>query len=242
MSQTKRSDLTGLRHEIKLLLSYAEYLDLSRKLKLVTTPDSNGGKNNEYFIRSLYFDDNFNSAYTTKIDGLNDRKKYRIRIYDVSDRVIKFECKIKHRDRIQKTSFSITLEQYNMVMNNDLEFLKEVDHPLAMEVYMLSRTAGFKPSVVVDYTREAYLHPLSNTRLTFDKHLRTGIDTFDIFNKNMNTYPVFPNDSVIFEIKYNEYIPRHIVDIITSCRGVKMSLSKYCMCKDKFLEVKKYEY
>ena len=242
MQLIKDTKIDGVRHEIKILLSYAEYMDLSRKLRLVTTPDANASNGNEYFIRSLYFDDIYNTAYKTKINGVDNRKKYRIRIYGGSKNVINFECKSKYKDRIKKTSFKITYEQYDSLMKGDVEFLKKIEHPLAMEIYLLIRTKGLRPSVIVDYDREAYLHPLSTTRLTFDKHLHAGISSFDIFDKDLVTIPVFPNDSVIFEIKYNEFIPRHIVDILASLRGTKMSLSKYCMCKEKLVEVKKYEF
>ncbi len=237
-----KKKIKGLRHEIKILLSYAEYLNLATKLKAITVPDEYSLENGDYFIRSLYLDDIYNTAFTTKISGVDNRKKYRIRCYNGSNSVIKFECKNKYNNRIQKISFNITHEQYMMFMNGDYDFLLSIDHPLAKEVYLLARSAGLSPSVIVDYDREAYLHPLSNTRLTFDKNLRAGISSFDIFDEELCTLPIFPNGSVIFEIKYNDYIPAHIVDMIASLRGTKMSLSKFCMCKEKLMEVKKYEY
>lgn len=236
------SKIKGMRHEIKILLSYAEYLSLAAKIKCVTVPDKYSLDTGDYFIRSLYLDDIYNTAFTTKISGVDNRKKYRIRCYNGSNQVIKFECKHKYNNRIHKVSFTITYDQYNMFMNGDYDFLTSIDHPLAKEVYIQVKNSGLSPSVIVDYDREAYLHPLSNTRLTFDKNLRAGISSFDLFDKNLNTLPIFENGSVIFEIKYNEYIPAHIVDIIASLRGTKMSLSKFCMCKEKLLEVKIYEY
>lgn len=237
----KQKKLPGMRHEIKILLSYAEYLSLSAKLKCVASPDKNSMENGDYFIRSLYLDDIYNTAYHTKIDGTDNRKKYRIRCYNGSKDVIKFECKNKHKDRIHKISFPITYEQYKMFMDGRYDFLTSIEHPLAKEVYVLVKNAGLAPSVIVDYDREAYTHPLSNTRLTFDKNLRSGISSYDIYSDDIYTLPVFENGSVIFEVKYDEFIPAHIVDIIASLRGTKMSLSKFCMCKDKLLEVKKYD-
>ena len=48
-----------------------------------------------YTIRSLYFDDYCNSAYEEKDAGILMRKKYRVRIYNGSDKVIKLERKKK---------------------------------------------------------------------------------------------------------------------------------------------------
>lgn len=234
--------IKNTRHEIKILLSYAEYLSLAAKIRCVTIPDEFTLESGDYFIRSLYLDDIYNTAFVTKISGVDNRKKYRIRCYNGSDSVIKFECKSKYNNRIRKVSFSITAEQYRMFMDGDYDFLKSIDHPLAASVYSLVKGVGLSPSVIVDYDREAYIHPLSNTRLTFDKHLRAGISSFELFDEDMVTLPIFSNDSVIFEIKYNDYIPAHIVDMIASLRGTKMSLSKFCMCKEKLLEVKVYEF
>lgn len=229
------------RHEIKILLSHGEYLSFSARLKTVVSTDKYSMENGDYFIRSLYLDDIYNTAYTTKIAGTDNRKKYRIRCYNGSKDVIKFECKNKYKDRIHKISFPITYEQYIMFMDGKYDFLTDIEHPLANEVYGLIKRSGLSPSVIVDYDREAYVHPLSNTRLTFDKNLRSVINSYDIFNDNICSLPVFDNRSVIFEIKYDEFIPAHIVEMIASLRGTKMSLSKFCMCKDKLLEVKKYD-
>ena len=128
-----------------------------------------------------------------------------------------------------------------MFMDEKYDFLTTINHPLATEVYGLIRRDGLSPSVIVDYDREAYTHPLSNTRLTFDKFLRSGINSFDMYDSNLDTMPIFPNDSVIFEVKYDEYIPTYIVDMIATLRGTKMSLSKFCLCKNKLMEVKKYD-
>ena len=59
-------------------------------------------------IRSLYFEDYFNSAYAEKESGVLMRKKYRIRIYDCSDRSIKLERKKKFGSYIYKESAPLT--------------------------------------------------------------------------------------------------------------------------------------
>lgn len=236
---TGKRPIEGMRHEIKLLISYPEYVNLASKLKYITIPDKNAEDNGDYFIRSLYLDDIYDTAYHTKVNGVDNRKKYRIRCYNCSDNVIKFECKNKYKDRIHKVSFGITAAQYRQFMAGDYDFLTSIDHPLAKEVYGTIKNVGLSPSVIVDYDREAYIHPLSNTRLTFDKNLRSGISSYELFDDELYTLPIFPDDSVIFEIKYNRFIPAHITDMIKTLRGIKMSLSKFCMCREKLLEVKK---
>ena len=74
-------NIPSTRHEIKLLITYADYIDLSNRLSNIMSRDPNASSNNDYFIRSLYFDDIYNTSYTTKVDGVDNRTKYIIRIY-----------------------------------------------------------------------------------------------------------------------------------------------------------------
>lgn len=220
------------RYEIKYLITYADYIDISTKLKGFVFLDDNTGDNDEYFIRSLYFDDIYSTSYTSKINGDNDRKKYRIRIYNYLDDKILFERKEKHNNTVIKTSFPLKRFQYEQLMMNNYEVLCDLEHPLAKEIYANHTALDLKPSVVVDYDRTAFVHPLSNTRITFDKNLRAGINSFDIFNEEMNTLHIFQNDSVIMEIKYDSYLPDHLSSILSTVHGQKTALSKFCMCKN----------
>lgn len=229
--------ITNLRHEIKILINYADYIALANKLSMVCEKDPFTQENGDYFIRSLYLDDIYNSSYNEKISGTDKRHKYRIRIYNYSDSVIKLEKKEKFGSRIKKTSFPITREMYDDFMADKPETLLSTDEPLAKEVYTMIKSEKLEPSVIVDYDREAYVHPLSNTRLTFDKALHSGITDFDIFNKDITTMAVFPEGSVIFEVKYDDYLPAHLAAIISTVQGYKISLSKFCMCRNKLNEL-----
>lgn len=83
-----RNDLSKerFRNEWKYLISTSEKELLELRMKHLLKKDPNA-KGNGYMIRSLYFEDYFNSAYAEKESGVLMRKKYRIRIYDCSDPV-----------------------------------------------------------------------------------------------------------------------------------------------------------
>lgn len=220
------------RHEIKLLLSPAEYRIMSARLSSLLMPDENAGGDGEYFIRSLYFDDASRTAYREKLSGVADRKKYRLRIYNHSDSVIKLECKEKRGDRIKKRAVSVSRKSADGMVNGDFSELYNSDDPLCQEVLSLAKGRGLAPSVVVDYDREAYVHPIGNVRLTFDKALHAGISGADIFNKELVTVPIFPDGSVIFEVKYDELLPTYIRDLVSTAHGERIALSKFCLCRD----------
>ena len=68
------------RHELKYLINEGDAELLKERLDLVLEKDPHT-INGEYSIRSLYFDDYYHSAYGTKLMGVSERQKYRIRLY-----------------------------------------------------------------------------------------------------------------------------------------------------------------
>ena len=103
------------RHELKYLISYGQKADLNLRLAPLLEQDSHA-RGGCYMIRSLYFDDYWNTAYQEKVDGVLMRKKYRIRIYDYSDRVIKLERKRKRDSWIYKEDASLTHGQFDRIL------------------------------------------------------------------------------------------------------------------------------
>ena len=98
------------RHELKYVITEGEHRIMSTRLKAALQQDyyakQNGG---EYFIRSLYFDDPFDSAISEKAEGVQSRDKYRIRIYNLTDDVIKLERKHKEGQYIKKDNVSLPI-------------------------------------------------------------------------------------------------------------------------------------
>ena len=69
-----------LREEKKFLLNQAEALKLRNYLSNVVHTDSHNGPNG-YPVRSLYFDSLSNRDFQEKEDGLELRRKFRLRVY-----------------------------------------------------------------------------------------------------------------------------------------------------------------
>ena len=93
MSGKKQLGEKGFRHELKYYITEGDHALLSRKLSLTMEQDAFAKKSGgEYFIRSLYFDDRDDSAFREKLDGTDERDKFRIRIYNMRDDVKKREC------------------------------------------------------------------------------------------------------------------------------------------------------
>lgn len=222
-----------LRHELKFFISPLEYQVLSRVLDKVLWRDPNGDENNEYHIRSLYFDTRFNDAVLDKIDGVKSRDKFRIRIYNFSDKLIRMECKTKVGQLISKRSIAIPKLLAEQLMAGDPTGLERTRSGLLRDVYREMALNGLHPVVLVDYVREAYIHPAEEVRITFDKQLRTGLRSTDLFNPYVPTLSPFDNNEMILEVKFNRVMPPYIRDLLcTYVHGAQNSaISKYVWCR-----------
>lgn len=223
-----------LRHELKFFINEAQYTLLRGMLQHTLQPDPNGDENNEYFIRSLYFDTVFNDALYDKYNGVQNRNKYRIRTYNLSDRNIKLECKTKVGSLISKRSLSIPRDLAEQLMAGDPAGLESTRSGLLSEVYREMTVNLLRPVVLVDYTREAWLHPAEEVRITFDKHLRSGLRSIELFNPDVPTIPPFEHDEMILEVKYNRVLPPYIRNMLSMCCGgaVQSAISKYTWCRN----------
>ena len=219
------------RNEFKYYISPHQRFIITQKLKGILAFDQHAGDTGEYHIRSLYFDDAANTALHEKLGGISDRAKYRIRIYNKSDHVIHFEKKIKFRDYIAKLKEPITREMYEQLMSGNFEVLKEGNRPLLLEVYEQMKHRLLRPVVIVDYVREPYVCRHGNVRITFDKHLRTGLNQLNIFDPNLKPIAALDDDKIIMEIKYDQYLPAPIQQAL-QLEGIhRTSASKYVICR-----------
>jgi hypothetical protein len=222
-----------VRHELKYYISQSQYQVLSRVIGSVLHPDPNADENNEYHIRSLYFDTVFDDALHDKVDGNNKRSKYRIRIYDFSDKKINFECKSKYESYIAKRSVRISRDLCEQLITSDPSGLENTSSGLLRDIYREMRLNLLRPVVIVDYVREAYTHPAENIRITFDKQLRSGMARTDMFNPQLPTFPPIPANQIILEVKFDKVLPAYISALLSSAAGwaSRSAISKYCLCR-----------
>lgn len=220
------------RHELKFYINYRDYMVLRQALKALLAPDENGDENNSYHIRSLYFDDRDETALVDKLAGVEERNKYRIRIYNFSDQKIRLEKKIKRGQYIAKQSLLLSRKEYNAILNNRPEFLLRRREPLAREFFLEMRLKQLRPRVVVDYVREAYIMAYEEVRITFDKDLKSGRPFGSIFDKNLPVVPIADAETMILEVKFNKYLPDYVRGVLDTLSAPQRSaISKYVNCR-----------
>ena len=217
------------RHEWKHEISYMDMLTLRSRLSAVAKRDVHtiDGK---YFIRSLYFDNASDKALREKIDGVNKREKFRIRFYNHDTSVIHLEKKSKINGLGIKESASLTVQQAQAIVDGNYEWMIKSKEPLINEFYTKIMTQGLRPKTIVDYTREPFVFTAGNVRVTLDYNIRTGLRCTDFLNPDCVTIPA-GNAPIILEVKWDEYLPDIIKDVvqIPSCRSG--AFSKYAVCR-----------
>lgn len=221
-----------LRHELKYHLDFMQYQSLRKKLGLVLQLDHHAGPDGRYHIRSLYFDDFRNSALFEKQAGVARRKKYRMRIYNYSDEFIKFERKTKLDHYVMKDWTRLTREEADKMIAGDVEFLADSEDRLLKAFYLECRRNLLRPVVLVDYHREAYVHPVGNVRITFDMGLHTSLGAVALFDRDSPTMGVDEEYNIILEIKFDDALPQHILGLFPSTIRPRSAIGKYVICRE----------
>lgn len=221
-----------LRHELKYYINYDTYFLLRGRLNSILEKDPNMKNENGYLISSLYLDDMYHSAIEDKIAGIRFRKKFRIRCYERKADFIRLECKSKYNEYIAKTSAKISVEEYRNMLRGEFDFLLERPEKVCRELFGYTRTKLMKPIVVVEYQREAYISPLGNVRITFDKDISASA-CIDMFSKEQCVQKVLQDNIMVMEVKYDEYLPVHIKSILQGVPTEQCAISKYVMCREE---------
>lgn len=217
------------RNEWKHIINYSDMVTLRARLRAVAKPEIHGigGK---YDIRSIYFDDLFDTALLEKKNGVNMREKFRMRYYERSTSFIRLEKKSKINGLCNKESVQIYAEEAEKILSGQIDWMKDDSRALVRELYLKMKNKGLRPKTIVDYTREAFTFPAGNVRVTLDYNIRTGMQSLDFLDPDSVTVPV--NESpIILEVKWDGYLPDIIRDAVALEDRHSSAFSKYESCR-----------
>ena len=221
------------RVEDKYIGSLQELLILQARVGSVLKADRNQYADLGYCVTSVYFDDYNNTSYMDTINGIAIRRKYRIRIYNGSLKTIKLEIKDKKYNRVSKKSQLITEEELRLLLlGRTINCNKyDADNPIAMfNLAIIKR--GIRPKVVVEYDRKAYIYQPGNVRITFDRNIRMS-NQISCFGTNQISYNYLDEPNDILEVKYDDFLPRFIAQILESGNMIQTSYSKYMLSRER---------
>ncbi len=217
-----------MRYEYKYAINEFEYLILKHRLNKLFLHDIHVNAQGEYLVRSLYFDDSFDTALLEKINGVSFREKFRFRCYNNNFSMINLEKKSKIKSLYVKESESITKEEVEEIINGNFNYNKS-DKPLIKELSVKMKTKLLRPKTIVEYIREPFVLRSSNVRITLDRAVKTALSSTDFLKHDLVLIPA--SDSyAILEVKFEKFIPSIVLNAI-QISGRRESISKYAVCR-----------
>jgi len=197
-------------------------------------PYVQGQPHQQYFVRSLYFDDPVFTCFREKSDGLHTRSKFRIRTYarTVDDEAPWFlEIKGRYNNLVFKHRTPFTGDFDRRAAGYEL-CQQVLRHATPGRVrnqfeYDLFRKQ-IRPVVLVDYDRRPYVSRFDpDFRLTFDCNLATAATDSMFPSPQINLRKMIPGFTVM-EVKFRHHVPSWFHRIIQAYELRRVSISKIC--------------
>lgn len=243
------------RVEQKYIVTEDTIAYLKKRLETCMAYDSHAGAEG-YTIRSIYFDDMYDTCFRENESGTDPREKFRIRAYNGSKDLISLELKSKRKGYIRKENQKISLALCNSIMNrrfpsmaqlrsnsvfeNDAtiaekkESLKdELSGAASEDGYLYKKLYGkylgfrTQPVCIIEYERVAFVDRIGNVRITFDRNIGISEEIGDFFSDRLPCLPVLPRGMHILEVKYDELLPDLYRSILKECSLQRTDFSKY---------------
>lgn len=219
-----------LRQEKKYLLSLEQFRRLDHSFEKVLRPDEHNGKDG-YPIRSLYFDTMQERDFYEKEDGLEIRRKIRLRTYSPDSDFAMLEMKQKQGENQKKRSLRLKRTDAMELAEGRYGALLHYEDPFAKECYGLMNICCYRPKSIVEYRRKAYIASENKTRITFDFDIRATESDFRIFSPVLNLNPVLDAYLAVMEVKYNGFLLSYMKQMVSMEGKSPLTVSKYSLSR-----------
>ena len=167
-------------------------------------------------------------------DGDEVHTKYRIRIYNQSDMLIKVEKKLSYNGKKKKIVDEIDRNTCNCILSkSDLWRCEHsttagVVDELCRNVY----SGQLVPKVIIDYKRVAFTTNFGNIRITIDEFISASKQFERFFGDNIDSVSIIPHYGIL-EIKYDAFFPGYIESLFQDLALERVSFSKYQICREE---------
>ena len=221
------TNVIKFRHELKYYINEADAMTIKRRLSLIASPDEHVCADGTYKIRSLYFETPTDRVLREKIEGVNNREKFRIRLYNDDPSFIRLEKKTKVNGLCSKISAPVTAEECRMLLDGNIGWAKKSPHGLVRELAAKMTYEQLKPKTVVDYVRTPFAYRPGNVRVTIDSDIVTGVWAKDLLDPCLPTVRTHANPVTVLEIKYDDFLPDLIRQLVLVQNRNNTAFSKY---------------
>ena len=219
------------RHEYKYLCTNEQLRVEQARLEALLKPDPHAGPEGRYRIRSVYFDDPGDSCLLENEDGSDPRAKYRLRIYNGSDRRISLERKAKRRGMTHKDAVLVSRGEAEALLAGRIPFPRPEHSPLLRRMLADMRLRVLRPKVIVQYTRTPFILETGNLRITLDEQIASSQAVDRFFRPEIPLRQVLPTGQGVLEVKWDELLPSWVYQSL-QLEGLQWtSFSKYYLCR-----------
>ena len=225
-----------LRQEKKFAINIADGAVLGGRLGAIMHADVHNGTQG-YVIRSLYFDTPDDQDFYDKVDGLELRRKIRLRIYSPQSDFAMLEMKQKEGPYQRKRSLRLRREDAEQLCRGDYRPLMAYEDPFAAECYGLMHSRCYRPKAVVEYRRQAFVARENHIRITLDSRIIATESSFDLFSEHLSMYAVMDPFHMVLEVKYNGFLLSYLKDLLDRVERSELSVSKYCLARSVSLSL-----
>ena len=85
----------------------------------------------------------------------------------------------------------------------------------------------YRPKVIIDYERIAYVEEITNVRITFDMKISSSYNLEHFIDGNYTRYYINHSGVNVLEVKFDDILPSYIRKIVESYGFKQTSFSKY---------------
>ena len=135
------------------------------------------------------------------------------------------DAKFVIQDGLVKVNGEICTSRGKKLIDGDTRFLKDSEHELMRELYAKMKYQLLRPKCIVAYTRECFVYPPGNVRVTLDMNICGSNNVKEFLNPDLPFLQTY-HDSIL-EVKWDEYLPQIIRDCVQVKSRRSAAFSKY---------------
>ncbi len=228
------------RVEHKYIVSVADFEGIRAAIGGRLLPDENG-RDGAYRVVSLYYDSPDHDFFWAKVDGQDQRRKVRLRLYPdgpaprttgESVGLSMLEVKQRTGRRVHKRRLALPLSEATALCEGRKPpgGLTAVEAEVAREVLGLARAMPLRPTAITDYRRRAVqgLGDEAGLRITFDTGIGCRVSNLDLGEPNAENEEIVAEGWGILEVKAACEVPVWVAELLRSSGAKRHRISKYC--------------
>lgn len=219
------------RHEYKYLCNAVEIQILQSRVEGLLPRDAHAAEAGSYRIRSLYFDDYYNTAFYENEDGTEPRTKFRLRFYNGDTSFIVLEKKEKKRGMTHKESCVVEETVCRELMQGQWPDITCLQSDILRKLILQMRLKNLRPVQIVEYERIPFIEPNGNVRITFDSQISSSQEVENFLEQSLVVRPILEIGQSLMEVKWDTHLPDYIRTSLELDTLHWSTFSKFYLCR-----------